>query len=114
VLLSAIGLYGVLAYAVSQRTRDIGVRIALGAQFSNTVSLVVRQGLRLAMIGLLIGVIAALLLVRFIEGLLYGVSVGDPITIASAVLILGVAASLACLLPALRAARVNPITALRE
>jgi ABC-type antimicrobial peptide transport system permease subunit len=104
----------VLAYFVAQRRREIGVRIALGAQSSNILKLVVRQGLNLVMIGLTIGVITALLLVRFIASFLYGVSGGDPITLTAAVLILGLAAALACLLPAIRATRVNPIIALRE
>jgi putative ABC transport system permease protein len=112
--LSAVGLYAVLAYSVTQRKREIGVRIALGAQASNIVRLVVHQGLRLVLVGLALGMITALLLVRFIESLLYGVSGGDPITLAAAVLILCLAAAIACLLPALRATRVNPITALRE
>ena len=112
--LSAAGLYGVLAYSVSQRRREIGVRVALGAQSSNILRLVIRQGLRLVGIGLAIGMIAALLLVRFIETILYGVSGGDLVTLVSATLILGVTASLAYFLPALRAVRVNPIIALRE
>jgi predicted lysophospholipase L1 biosynthesis ABC-type transport system permease subunit len=110
----AVGLYAVLAYSVSQRRREIGVRIALGAQSSNIIRLIIRQGLRMVAIGLVIGMIAASLIVRFIESILYGVSGGDPIAFTSAVLILSLAASLACLLPALRATRVNPITALRE
>jgi putative ABC transport system permease protein len=114
VLLSAVGLYGVLAYSVGQRTRDIGVRIALGAQSRNILGLVVRQGLNLVIVGLVIGMIAALVLVRFIESILYGVTSYDPIVLGSAALILGLAAVLACLLPALRAVRVNPISALRE
>jgi putative ABC transport system permease protein len=112
--LSAVGLYAVLAYSVTQRKREIGVRIALGAQSSNIVRLIVHQGLGLVLAGLALGMITALLLVHFIESLLYGVSGGDPITLAAAVLILGLAAAVACLLPALRATRVNPITALRE
>lgn len=114
VLLSAVGLYAVLAYSVTQRRREIGVRIALGAQSSNIIRLVVRQGLKLVLIGLMLGMVMALLLVRFIESVLYGISGSDPITLATAVLILALAAALACLLPALRATRVNPITALRE
>ena len=113
-LLSTVGLYAVLAYSESQRLREIGVRIALGAQSSNIIRLIIRQGLRMVAIGLVIGMIAASLIVRFIESILYGVSGGDPIAFTSAVLILSLAASLACLLPALRATRVNPITALRE
>jgi putative ABC transport system permease protein len=112
--LSAVGLYAVLAYFVAQRRREIGVRIALGAQSSNILGLVVRQGLNLVMIGLTIGMIAALLLVRLLDSFLYDVSGGDPITLATAILILALAATVACLLPAVRATRVNPITALRE
>jgi putative ABC transport system permease protein len=112
--LSAVGLYAVLAYYVSQRRREIGVRIALGAQWSNILRLVVGQGLSLVLIGLMIGMIAALLLVRFIASFLYGVSGGDPLTLVGAVLTLALAAAIACFLPALRATRVNPITALRE
>jgi putative ABC transport system permease protein len=112
--LSAVGLYALLAYFVAQRRREIGVRIALGAQSSNILRLVVRQGLNLVMIGLTIGMITALLLVRFLESFLYGVSGGDPITLATAVLTLALAAAIACFLPAFRATRVNPITVLRE
>jgi putative ABC transport system permease protein len=112
--LAAVGIYSVLAYAVSQRRREIGVRIALGAQSTNILSLVVWQGLKLVGIGLVIGMLTAFVLVHFIESILYGVSGSDPMTIASAILILGLAAFLACLLPALRAVRVDPITALRE
>jgi ABC-type antimicrobial peptide transport system permease subunit len=99
---------------VSQRRREIGVRIALGAQSLSIIRLIIRQGLQLVVVGLVIGMITALMLARFIETILYGISGGDPITLISAILILGLAASLACLLPALRATRVSPITALRE
>ena len=112
--LSAVGLYGVLAYSVSQRRRELGVRIALGAQSSNILKLVILNGLKLAALGLAIGMVSALLLVRFIESALYGISVNDPIALSLAVLVLGIAAISACLLPALRAIRINPITALRE
>jgi putative ABC transport system permease protein len=112
--LSAVGLYGVLAYSVSQRRRELGVRIALGAQSSNILKLVVLKGLKLAGIGLAIGVISALLLVRFIESALYNVSANDPLALSLAVVVLGLAALSACLLPGLRAVRINPITALRE
>ena len=114
ILLSAAGLYGVLAYSVLQRRRELGVRIALGARTSNVLTLVLRQGLRLSSIGLTIGIVAALLLGRFMGSILYGVSGTDPVTLLLAILVLGLASSLACLLPALRATRINPITALRE
>jgi predicted permease len=113
-LLSAVGLYGVLAYSVSQRTREIGVRIALGAQSTSILKLVLWRGLKLVIIGSIAGMALALMLVRFIDSILYGVSGGDPLTLATAVLVLTFAAAIACFLPALRAIRVNPITALRE
>jgi putative ABC transport system permease protein len=112
--LSAIGLYGVVAYSVSQRTRDIGIRVALGAQSSHVLELVIRQGLKLVGIGLVIGIAAGLIIVRSIDSMLYGVSGNDPVTLALAAFVLGLAALLACLLPALRATRINPINALRE
>ena len=112
--LSAVGLYGVLAYSVAQRRREIGLRIAIGAQQSNIVRLVMKQGFKILGLGLATGILLALLLVHLINSLLYGVSENDPIALGSAVLALGLATTLACLLPALRAARVNPIAALRE
>jgi putative ABC transport system permease protein len=112
--LSAIGLYGVLAYSVSQRRREIGVRIALGAEWLRIVQLVTRQGFKLVGIGLIAGTIVALVCARFIEGMLYGVTAADPISILIAALVLCLAGCLACLLPALRATRINPVTALRE
>jgi predicted permease len=113
-LLSAVGLYGVLAYSVSQRKREIGVRIALGAQTWNILRLVVRHGLKIIGVGLLIGIGSALVLTRLIQGVLYGVSSSDPITLIAAVFVLGLAALLACLLPALKAARIDPMKTLRE
>jgi putative ABC transport system permease protein len=113
-LLSAIGLYGLLAYAVGRRTREIGIRIAVGAGSTNILQLVIRRGLKLAGVGLLIGVVAALALSRLMGSLLYGVSANDPLSLIIAILVLGLAALLACLLPALRATRIDPITALRE
>ena len=112
--LSATGLYGILAYAVGQRTREIGIRVALGAQSRNILRLITEQGLKIVCIGLVIGIGAALVAAPLIAGLLYGVSPADPITLGLAILVLGLAGTLACLLPALRAARINPITALRE
>jgi putative ABC transport system permease protein len=112
--LAAIGLYGTLAYSVNQRTREIGIRIALGAQSDNILRLITAQGLRIVGVGLIVGLLASLILVRFIEGILYGVSATDPFSLCAAVIVLGFAALVACLLPALRATRINPITALRE
>jgi putative ABC transport system permease protein len=112
--LSVIGLYGILAYSVSQRRREIGVRIALGAESLKIVQLVTQQGLNLIGIGLVAGTVVALVCARFIEGMLYGVTATDPISMLIAALVLCLAGCAACLLPALRAVRTNPITALRE
>jgi putative ABC transport system permease protein len=112
--LSAIGLYGVLAYSVSQRRREIGVRIALGAESLKIIQLVTQQGFKLIGIGLVAGTVVALICSRFIEGMLYGVTAADPISLLIAVLVLSLAGCVACLLPALRAIRINPVTALRE
>jgi predicted permease len=113
-LLAAIGLYAVLSYSVSQRIREIGVRMALGAKPASILNLITRQGLKLVCFGLIIGILAGLTLGQFLGSLLYGVSVADPVALGTSVLVLAVAALLACLLPALRATRINPITALRE
>jgi putative ABC transport system permease protein len=113
-LLAAIGLYGVLSYSVSQKKRELGVRIALGAQTTSILALVVNQGLRIVGIGLLIGLATALALSGVIAGTLYGVSETDPVSIAMSVLGLGLTALIACLLPAFRASRIDPIAALRE
>jgi ABC-type antimicrobial peptide transport system permease subunit len=112
-LLAAIGLYGVIAYAVSQRTREIGVRMALGATRSNVLGLVVRQGMLLAGIGVLLGVVGALGLTRVLTKMLYEVEPTDPMTFVGVSLILVLVALAACLLPARRASKVDPMVALR-
>ncbi len=113
-ILAAVGLYGVLAYSIAQRTREFGIRIALGASSGNILGLVVTQGLTIVGIGLILGILGSMVMTRLIESLLYGVSGTDPIAILTAVVVLGLAAFLACLLPALHALRIHPITALRE
>jgi putative ABC transport system permease protein len=113
-LLAILGVYGVLSYSVKQRRREIGIRMALGARGSDVVRLVVGQGLRLAVLGVTVGVAAALALGRGMAGLLYGVQPADPVTLAAVACVLGVTAVGASYLPARRAARVDPATALRQ
>jgi predicted permease len=113
-LLAAVGLYGVLAYSIAQRTREIGIRIALGAESGSILSLVVRQGLIIVGAGLAAGILGSLILTRLIQSLLYGVSGTDPVAVLTAIGVLGLAAFLACVVPALRAIRIDPMIALRE
>ncbi len=112
-LLSTLGLYGVLAYSVSRRVREIGIRMALGAQVSDVLRIVFRQGLGLAGFGLLLGLLAAVATTRLFGGFLHGVQPLDPMTFASVIVLLAVAAVVAAWLPARRAARVDPMVALR-
>lgn len=113
-LLAALGLYGVMAYAVAQRTTELGVRLALGAQRADVLRLVLRSGLRLALAGTVIGLGAALAVTRGLSSLLHGVDPADPIALAGATCVLLIIAALATLLPAWRASRVDPLVALRS
>ena len=112
-LILAVGLYGLISHMVLQRTREIGIRVALGAQRSNTMRLVLRQGVRATIAGVGIGVIAGLALTRLLSSLLYGLKQGDRLTFLSAALLLLAVAIAACSIPARRAMRVDPIVALR-
>jgi putative ABC transport system permease protein len=112
-VLAAVGIYGVMSYSVAQRTREIGIRMALGAQRSDVLKLAVGQGLKLVLIGVLIGLAGALILTRVMASLLFGVSATDPITLTSISLMLICVAVLASYIPARRATRVNPLVALR-
>jgi predicted permease len=113
-VLSAIGLYCVMSYAVSQRTQELGVRLALGASPSDVLVLVVREGLRLTMPGLAAGIAAALGAARLVSGMLFHVSAADPATFAAAVMFLGLVAVIASYLPAARATRLDPMRAIRR
>jgi putative ABC transport system permease protein len=113
-LLTAVGLYGVVAYATSQRTREIGLRVALGAGAKDVLALIIGQGLRPVIIGLVIGVPGALLLARFLRAQLYEVSPADPVTLLGTSVVLVVVALVACWLPARRAVTIDPMTALRH
>jgi len=112
-ILGIVGIYGVIAYAVTQRTREIGIRMALGAQAAGLRQMFVRQGLLLAGIGAIIGLGAAAGLTRLMSSLLFGVKALDPLTYAGVAAILIAAAALASYLPARRATRVDPLDALR-
>ncbi len=113
-VLASIGIYGVMSYSVTQRSRELGVRIALGARQSDVLRLVLRQGMSLALVGIAIGVGAALLLTRLIQSQLFGVRASDPLTFVAVALLLGGTALIANLVPALRAMRVDPAVVLRE
>jgi predicted permease len=112
-LLGGVGLYGVIAYSVAQRTREIGVRIALGAQRSDVIGLFLREGLSFIIVGLPIGLAGAFALTRLLSSLLFGVTATDPLTFACAAVLLALVAFAACQIPARRALRVDPMTALR-
>jgi predicted permease len=113
-VLSATGIYGVVAFRTQLRTHEIGIRMALGASRSNVLRLVLRQGLWLTLFGLMLGLALSFGLTRFIAGLLYGISANDPVTVVGVVVLLGAMSLLACFLPARRAMRRNPVAAIRE
>jgi putative ABC transport system permease protein len=113
-LLAAIGLYGVLAYSAARRTREIGIRMAMGAQIADVMRLILGQGLVLVTVGAVIGITVAVATGRLLRAYLFGVSSTDPVTFVAVALLLGVVALFACWLPARRAAKVDPMEALRH
>jgi putative ABC transport system permease protein len=112
-LLATAGVFGVMAYAVNRRTREIGVRVALGASTGHVLRMVLGEGLRTISMGVAIGIASALALTRTVEALLFGVTADDPLTFGGVTLFLAGAALLACYIPARRATKVDPMVALR-
>ena len=112
-VLAVVGVYGVLSYSVNQQTREIGIRMAMGAQAGSVLKLVVKQGMRLAIVGLVLGLVVAFAAMRVLSSLLFGVSAHDPLIFGSVTLVLATAAALACYVPARRATHVDPLVALR-
>ena len=112
-VLAAVGIYGVISYTARQRTHEIGIRIALGAQGRNVMELVLRQGVRLTLIGLATGLLLSLVVTRFLSDLLFGVTATDAWTYASVASLLTFVALAACTVPARRAMKVDPMVALR-
>jgi len=111
--LAAMGVYGLMSYSASQRTHEIGIRMALGAKRAEVLRLVLRQGMLLAMVGVVLGAAGALLLTRFLSSLVYGVGVNDPVTFVSVAVLLSGVAAFASLIPAWRVAKTDPMVALR-
>jgi predicted permease len=112
--LAAIGLYGVISYSVGQRTREIGIRMSIGAQRRDVLRLIIGEGLKTAMLGVTAGIVAAVLLSRVLQSMLFGVTAVDPVTFATTVVTLLMVSLLACLIPACRASRIDPMSALRS
>jgi len=113
-LLAAVGIYGVQAYSARQQAREIGIRMALGAQRPDVFALVIRQGLKLAVVGIAIGVAGALLLMRLIAAQLYGLKPTDPMTLGGVSILLALVVTAACYVPARRATGVDPVVVLRD
>jgi ABC-type antimicrobial peptide transport system permease subunit len=114
VLLAGIGLYGVMSYAVNRRTSEIGLRVALGAEGHNVMTMILWDALRVVLLGLIVGVPVALASTRLLRSQLHGIQPADPVALSGALVVLLVCALVAALIPALRASRVAPLTALRQ
>jgi putative ABC transport system permease protein len=113
-LLAAVGLYGIVSYVIAQRTREMAIRMALGADMRDVLKLVIGQGLKPALFGIIVGLAGALALTRVVQSQLFGISASDPATFVTVILVLALVALVACWIPARRALRVDPIAALRH
>jgi putative ABC transport system permease protein len=113
IFLAAVGVYGVLSYSISQRTREIGVRIALGAQRGRVLRMAVGEGMKLAILGTVVGMAGGFVLTRLMASLLFGITAHDPLTFAAVGVVVAIVSFAACYIPARRAMRVDPIVALR-
>jgi putative ABC transport system permease protein len=113
IFLAAVGVYGVLSYSISQRTREFGVRIALGAQTGGVLGIAIGEGMKLALLGILAGLAGGFILTRLMSSLLFGVTARDPITFAAVAVLVVLVSFTACFIPARRATHVDPIVALR-
>jgi len=112
-ILAAIGIYGVMSYAVTQRSHEIGIRMALGAESRDVLRMIVNEGMKLALLGLLIGIVVAVIVTKYLESQLYGVRARDPLTFITVAAGLALVALAACYFPARRATKVDPLSALR-
>jgi putative ABC transport system permease protein len=113
-ILAAIGIYGVMAYSVSQRTQEIGIRMALGARTMDVWAMVLRHGIGITAAGMVLGLLCAFALARVVTNLLYGVSATDPVTFILISILLAIVALIACVIPARRATRVDPVIAIKN
>jgi ABC-type antimicrobial peptide transport system permease subunit len=113
-ILAALGLYGMMSHSLEQRTREIGIRVAVGARPGDVIRLVLREGILCSVMGSGVGIVGALAFGRVLSASLFGVTAGDPLTLGAVIIVLGMVMAGACVVPTLRAARIDPVVALRH